>query len=124
MVCIMTGAFINMPYYSIDGKMVFPVQNIGLSIVVGLTALLAVATIFLYKNRKLQMKMSLGGILLGAVILFVSALDYWNFTPQTALGKEFNYGIIFPFLIMGLFFLAYRAINKDEKLVKSMDRLR
>ncbi len=124
MVCIMTGGFLNLPYYQIDGKLVFPVQNIVLASIVGLVALVAVITIFLYKNRKLQMKMAILGIVLSVLTLGISLLDFWNFEPQTIQGKSFMYGLIFPFAMILLFFLAWRGINKDEKLVRSMDRLR
>ena len=124
MVCIMTGGFLNLPYYQIDGKLVFPLQNIVLACVVGLVAVVAVITIFLYKNRKLQMKMAILGIVFSILTLGISYLDFWNFDPQTMYGKSFTYGIIFPFAMILLFFLAWRGINKDEKLVKSMDRLR
>lgn len=124
MVCIMTGGFLNLPYYTIDSVLVFPIQNIFLSVAAGLCALVALVCIFLYKNRKLQMKVALLGMLLGAVTLAISVIDFWNFIPKTAAGKSFTYGIVFPLMIILLFYMAWRAINKDERLVKSMDRLR
>ncbi|GHT15187.1 membrane protein [Bacteroidia bacterium] len=83
-------------------------------------AILALTAIFLFKNRKRQ-------ILLGYIILLALLLDYvaffvWKFDPAV-----FASGIVtflIPF-VAGVFdFLAIRGIRKDEKLVRSLDRLR
>ena len=87
-----------------------------LSVAVGLLALI---TIFLFKNRKLQIRLSLLGIVLqlvALVIYFQQIKTYvqGNFTLPSALS----------FIIPVFFILAWLGIRKDEKLIKSMDRLR
>ena len=87
-----------------------------LSVAVGLLALI---TIFLFKNRKLQIRLSLLGIVLqlvALVIYFQQIKTYvqGNFTLTSALS----------FIIPVFFILAWLGIRKDEKLIKSMDRLR
>lgn len=84
-------------------------------------ALLALITIFLYKNRPLQMRLALVGIL-GSVLLIV--LYYLN-------SKKFipNQGSLdlTALIVMGIpfcYFLAIRGIYQDENLVKSADKLR
>ncbi|MEI6312369.1 MAG: DUF4293 domain-containing protein [Bacteroidota bacterium] len=124
MVCVITGGFINLPIYYADGNPILPYQNIVLSIVVAITALLAIGTIFLYKNRKLQMKLTWVGMILGLSMILLSIGDYLSFITKTTLGKNISYGFIFPIAIIFLFFMAWRGISKDEKLVRSMDRLR
>lgn len=80
---------------------------------------LAVATIFLYKNRKLQLKLIYLGIFLTAVLITMYFLEMGNFTGGTiALWSIFYFGILIFYI------LAARGVLKDEKLIRSMDRLR
>lgn len=85
------------------------------------TALLAAVAIFLYKDRKLQLK-------LVGIALVLSLLNILLFFLQTKkfIAGEGNYGIgaIIPLLIPIFLILAIRGIYKDNKLVKSLDRLR
>ncbi len=82
-------------------------------------ALTAFAAFFLFKKRKLQTQLSLLGLLLqvGALVLyFLQAQKFitGNFTLTSAVS----------FAIPVFFILAIIGIRKDEKLIKSMDRLR
>lgn len=95
-----------------------------LSIIIGLIPVLALAAIFLYKNRSLQMRitmfillLSLGTIILGAfyVIMFDRKIDV------TVIWKVKS---LFPLISAILAWLAYSAIRKDDLKVKSYDRLR
>jgi Domain of unknown function (DUF4293) len=87
-----------------------------LSVAVGLLALI---TIFLYKNRKLQIRLSLLGIVLQLVALAV----YFQQT-KTYVQGSFTLTSAISFVIPIFFILAWLGIRKDEKLIKSMDRLR
>lgn len=80
---------------------------------------LAAITIFLYQDRKLQIKLCLLGILLslGTIIRYVIVMNKM-LTPTPALW------CILPVLVMLGFFLAFRNTRKDERLVKSLDKLR
>jgi hypothetical protein len=83
-------------------------------------ALLAIIAIFLFKNRKLQ-------IWFGYIILLVILLDYVLFFVFSFNPAIFASGILtflIPFIAGVLDFLAIRGIKKDEKLVRSADRLR
>jgi len=94
-------------------------SNFYLLLATGLTVFLALVTIFYYKNRKLQLKLALGGMVLSLVtmILFFSAMK--------KLGGSVPSITSVTVLAMPVFFaLAGRGIWKDEKLVKSLDRLR
>lgn len=82
-------------------------------------ALTAFAALFLFKNRKLQTQLSLLGLLLqiGALVLYFLQTQKFvtgNFTLVSAVS----------FAIPVFFILAIVGIRKDEKLIKSMDRLR
>jgi hypothetical protein len=87
-----------------------------LSVAVGLLALI---TIFLYKNRKLQIRLSLLGIVLQLAVLAV----YFQ-QLKTYVQGNFTLTSGVSFIIPVFFILAWLGIRKDEKLIKSMDRLR
>lgn len=89
-----------------------------------LTTMLTLVSVFLFRNRKLQMRtvmlvllLSLGIFLLGA--FYVVMLD--RKIDITVLWKIKS---LFPLVSAILSWLAYRSILKDELLVKSYDRLR
>jgi hypothetical protein len=88
------------------------------------TVLGSLVTAFLYKNRKLQMKFSIAGLALlaviyGVIIAYISVVN-------GHVGSEFHPSFImsFPGISMGAYLLAIIFIRKDEKLVKSTDRIR
>ena len=93
--------------------------TIWITILTAITGGLAFVTIFLYNNRKLQLKLCYLGIFLTLVLLTVYFFETSNFsTGNIAIWA------IFYFAILGCFFLSARGIWKDKKLIKSMDRLR
>ncbi|MBS4066103.1 MAG: DUF4293 family protein [Chitinophagaceae bacterium] len=91
----------------------------GLLVLSVAVALVAFVAIFLYKNRKLQMQLSLLGLLLQLVTIVVYFLEIQKFTDG-----NFSLTAILSFVIPFFFILAWMGIRKDEKLIKSMDRLR
>jgi len=86
----------------------------------------AVYAIFLYKNRPRQMQTA-GAIALGTFILcgLFGVLGYFNAQelPEGATA-HLSLGSALPVLAIPLLLMAYRAIKKDEALVRSSDRLR
>ena len=88
----------------------------------GIIGLLAFITIFLFSNRKLQMKMVLFNILLSVVLI---GLFIYELIHHIGLSNyQFGIGTILPIFILLFNGLAYFSIKSDEKLVRSMDRLR
>lgn len=94
----------------------------ALSIIAGL---LALVTIFLFKNRKLQIKLSALGLLLSAGLIALVVYNFGNYgkTPDVA-KTAYSWGALMPIAMFILFILAWGNIRKDEKLIKSLDRLR
>lgn len=87
------------------------------------SAIFSLVAIFQYKKRKLQIRLSMAGIvvLIGyyavEAVMVLSILDgYGNFTPSGS--------VCLPLLSIILNGLAVRAIRKDEKLVRSYDTIR
>lgn len=93
--------------------------TVWLTVLTVLCAAVAFITIFLYDNRKLQLKLCYLGIFLTAALLTMYFLEMGHFQ-----GGNIAIWAIFYFAIVGAFILAVRGILKDEKLIKSMDRLR
>ena len=85
----------------------------------GGSLILSSITIFLYKDRKLQIKLCLLGILLAATIIFLYILQM-NKVSKAVLALA----AILPFLILFGYYMAFKNIRKDERLVKSLDKLR
>ena len=84
-----------------------------------LTGAVSFVNIFLFDNRKLQLKLCYLGIFLSVVLLVMYFLEMTHFTSSVI-----ALWCIFHFAILGMYILAARGIWKDEKLIKSMDRLR
>ncbi|MDG1779527.1 MAG: DUF4293 domain-containing protein [Flavobacteriales bacterium] len=96
-------------------------------IALSVTAALFLATIFMFKNRSLQIKLVRVGY--GLIMVCVGLLWYFvdqNYWELEIPEIEFTYWISFflPFAAFAFAMLANRGILADEKLVKSLDRLR
>lgn len=85
----------------------------------GASLLLSGAIIFFYKDRKLQIKLCLLGLLLSVVVVILYISEMNKLTKSTL--ALFS---VLPFIIVASYFMAFRNIRKDEKLVKSLDKLR
>ncbi|MHB1922171.1 MAG: DUF4293 family protein [Chitinophagaceae bacterium] len=86
---------------------------------------MALVAIFLFKNRKRQFKISVFGILISAVVVL---LEYFQVSTQKAQLQvrvsSYQLGSALPVFMLIFFYLAARGIYRDNKLVKSSDRLR
>jgi hypothetical protein len=100
-------------------------ESLLLFSVIVATCLLGFVTIFLYKNRTLQKNLAFVGMILSIAII---ALEYFiveDFkTLQNFKTSAWKFGAIMPGLMVVFFFLAYQGIRKDEKMIKSLERLR
>ncbi|MDD2529987.1 MAG: DUF4293 domain-containing protein [Bacteroidales bacterium] len=94
-------------------------------------SLISITSIFLYKNRPLQVKFVAGGLLFLTIyiafLLFVKIDGIEREITKLYSAPIVSYNkiaISFPILQLLLFVLAQRAIRKDERIVRSSDRLR
>jgi hypothetical protein len=92
-----------------------PIDKILIALSLVLSGILLL-TIFSYKNRKRQ--------LMFCKLLFVGYLFQMLLSNLLFKVVELKWNGILPYASIFLTFLAYRAINRDEKLVRSADRLR
>ena len=119
-ICMPVGQFIGA-----DGVTTHVFKPLGISMADGgfqstwglfgillLSALIAFCTIFLFRNRMLQVRMTIF-----CVFMFVLKSD---------LDASFRLGwaLCLPLISIILNYLAFRAIYRDEVMVKAADRLR
>ncbi len=88
------------------------------------SSVLSIVSIFLFRNRTLQINLGKLNILIN--FLLVGLLSYFLFKSSGELNfSEKGVQLLISFVVTILFlFLANYAIKKDEELVKSVDRLR
>jgi Domain of unknown function (DUF4293) len=94
-------------------------DNFFLVVLTGAALILSVVTIFLFKDRKLQLKLAIGGAALSLFIIII----YFASMKRFASGG-ISLWAIFVFAILAGFVMAARGIWKDEKLIKGLDKLR
>ena len=81
--------------------------------------LLAGITIFMYKNRKLQLKLCYAGIGISLLIIILYFTQMRKFQTGSV-----SLSCLFAFAILGGFIMAAKGVWHDEKLVKTLDKLR
>jgi len=125
--CVASALTFQFPFYTgnrMEGTMsTYSVLDAGshflLLILTGISILLAGITIFLFKDRKAQFKLSLGGVGLSLILLFL----YFNQVSKFDKGN-FALSALLAFAVLAGYIMAARGIWKDEQLVKSLDKLR
>lgn len=104
------------------GELIVPTWSLfALNVVV---VLLSFLTIFLFKNRVLQMRFTIFGLLLKVGFII---LAYVLFSSMSKVGESvvvYSVWAALPFIAIILDYLAYRGIAIDERTVKYIDRLR
>lgn len=113
--------------YVLGDQQPLSVNTVLLMILLGGTAVMAVVSIFLYKNRTKQLK--LVKITLIIAILFIVLI--FVFSEKLIAGKipgmapvAYKEGSYISLVMVVLLILASRRINSDEKKVRSADRIR
>ena len=94
--------------------------------IVSLVILFSLGTIFMYKNRHGQLKIISFLMLLIAVLIAAVFLYYTDILEEasSAVPDFIQIGAFAPLLSLVFLFLAYKGVTKDEKLIRSADRLR
>lgn len=88
-------------------------------------AVLSFITIFLYKNRPTQARICMINAFFLVTFYIVIFLSGYTFREDlSASNISWTAYIVMPFVALILDILAYKAINKDERLVRSLDRIR
>lgn len=137
-ICILLTFFIPFSTYSIlDEKEIFNAS--GFSFVdstitlfpvifnVGASVILSFLAIMSFKNRKRQLQLNMINYLSIVVLLVFVFVDFDKIEGGMKLEEEqihYGVGMFLPIVSLVCVFLANRSIKSDEKLIKSMDRIR
>lgn len=133
---ILTSLLLALPFAEIikDGAIyIFTSTGITLegavkqsTIVVLIAILLIVAlhlfAIFSFKNRILQKKIVLVGMI--TLLGVFGLIFYYSYFSFAGARISFQTAFIFPLISIILDYMAIRGINKDEALIRSIDRIR
>lgn len=90
-------------------------------------SILILINIFMFKNRPLQLTLNRIGMAAGIILIILTAIFFYSDYQLMDNGTyeiSIDYGILSPLAFIILLAVASRYISKDDKLVRSMDRLR
>lgn len=113
-------AFLFLPLAELENDILYAKNDIMSTAIAVAIILLSAFTIFMYKDRKLQIRICMINLILSVGLLIAAIMAATTFSEYVHF--EFAAGI--PAFISIAQFFARRAIKKDEDLVKSMDRFR
>ncbi|HQU57426.1 MAG: DUF4293 domain-containing protein [Chitinophagaceae bacterium] len=94
-------------------------SNLFTIILTIISVVISTVTIFLFKDRKMQIKLCLLGFLISVGLVIVYFMQYKqlvNATPAI-------WSLLVVAIIVG-YYMAFRNIRSDQKLLKSLDKLR
>ncbi|PWK73751.1 uncharacterized protein DUF4293 [Mucilaginibacter oryzae] len=112
-------------YQDVNGVQQHTQSFVALSVITGIVALVPLVIIFLYKNRKQQI-----ALCYSAMLVLIGYSFWMAQTVKSAAGSitldthTMGIGLFLTSLSIVLIILAKKNIQKDEKLVRSADRLR
>ncbi len=114
--------FIDSLRYTGGGEVVFPTWPLGFLLVV--MVLINLITIFLFKKRNIQMRLTIYNMIL--MLGFLVLTYYYAVQGEDELSQKMQIGFysVMPLVSMILSFLAYRGIRKDDLMLKAIDRIR
>ncbi|MDO5664281.1 MAG: DUF4293 domain-containing protein [Bacteroidia bacterium] len=97
----------------------------ALFVIGAFSSLLAIITVFLFKTRMLQIRISIFNIFLMVGFYLYFAFLIFRINPEAGLQfQKIGVGIIMPVIAIIFTYLAIRKIGADEVLVRSLNRLR
>jgi hypothetical protein len=94
-------------------------SNLFILILTIISIVISTVAIFQFKDRRLQMRLCLGGLLVAVLIVVLYIVEMRKLLSSTPALWSLLSGLV----ILG-YIMAYRGIRHDEKLVKSLDKLR
>ena len=116
---VLGAVFLNITAQDFDVLGAYLTINVSTVILI----LFGVLSIFSFKNRKRQILLNNISIIINA--LLIGLLAYWLLNLSGGISiPEKGIEPVFPFLSIVCLLLANMYIRKDERLVKSVDRLR
>jgi peptidoglycan/LPS O-acetylase OafA/YrhL len=107
-----------------NGKDYFFMQNQIYAILLGLSTAITIYSIISFKKRQTQFVANRLNIVLNLILLGLFVYHSLNLSGETVTVSEKGIGMFLPVLAVVFLVLAKKANNKDEDLLKYVDRLR
>jgi hypothetical protein len=103
---------------------VLSVPSMALVIIILLNILICLLAIFAFKNRQVQIRMCVFNIVF--LLCSLGIIYFYIAFPFAKFQAIVNYKVfaLMPLVAVVLSFMAIKAIQKDEDLIKSIDRIR
>ena len=98
--------------------------NLVSFVLTSLVTILSFATIFLYKRRKLQIRLTIIGLLLMVAAIVAFGYMLWRQADLLQATTQIRFWIVLPIINLLCQYLAMRNIIKDDILVRASNRLR
>ena len=117
-------ALLTTGFYAYLGFQMTLVPDCKLYMVGGSVAsVLVLINIFMYANRSLQIKLNIVAILLLIILLGLSIYQNGFLSGEKQFSEK-DIRLFIPFISIVLLLIANKYIKRDERLVKSVDRIR
>ena len=98
--------------------------NLVSFVLTSLVTIISFVTIFLYKRRKLQIRLTIIGLLLMVAAIVAFGYMLWRQTDLMQATTQMRFWLILPIINLLCQYLAMRNIIKDDILVRASNRLR
>ncbi|MCD6332279.1 MAG: DUF4293 domain-containing protein [Bacteroidales bacterium] len=99
-------------------------RTVSLQILIGLVTLLPLISIFLYRKRHIQMRLTIYCMILLIGLLGMLALYGWKLSISLDATVHIRFITIMPLIAFIFNLLAFRGIRRDDLLIKGLNRIR
>lgn len=129
MLCFPLGYFVlgtNISSFGFRGVQIGPDfhHTLAISVILFIAVICEIIALILYRNRLLQMRLVTFNTLL-QIAFYIALVSYiFLYKGEFKVTYSVNWTAFLPLLTIVLNILAYRAIRKDETLVRSLNHLR
>ena len=116
----------NLGFVDDNGTITVSGTSLPLFILLAVSTALSLATIFLYKNRKLQLSLCATNLLFSVLWYIDYALLFFSMVtvPEVEGNVEVKFAACLPLIAIIMVVLARKGVADDEKLVRAADRIR
>lgn len=116
----------NLGFVDDNGTIIVSGICLPLFILLAVSTALSLATIFLYKNRKLQLSLCATNLLFSVLWYIDYTLLFFGMVtvPEVEGNVEVKFAACLPLIAIIMVVLARKGVADDEKLVRAADRIR
>lgn len=116
----------NLGFVDDNGTIIVSGTCLPLFILLAVSTALSLATIFLYKNRKLQLSLCATNLLFSVLWYIDYTLLFFGMVtvPEVEGNVEVKFAACLPLIAIIMVVLARKGVADDEKLVRAADRIR